>query len=68
MEATIKILALDSMVGDGFVYAKGGTYDAPESRARELVRAGLAEYAGSANTEIETAESVKAKTRVTRKK
>ncbi len=42
MSATIKIRALDSMVGNDFSYAKGGIYDAPEERAKDLIRGGLA--------------------------
>ncbi len=42
MSATIKIRALDSCVGNDFVYSKGGTYDAPEERAKDLIRGGLA--------------------------
>lgn len=69
MSATMKIRALDSMVGEGFVYAKGGIYDAPEARAKELVRAGLAEYAGpAAAKQIETPEQKTEKPYITRGK
>lgn len=40
--ATIKIQVLDSLVGTDFTYPKGLIVDAPEERAKELVRAGLA--------------------------
>ncbi len=42
MVETIKIRALDSMVGNDFTYAKGGVYDAPAERAKDLIRGGLA--------------------------
>ena len=41
----IKIRVLDSCVGTDFVYAKGGIYDAPDERAKDLIKGGLAELA-----------------------
>jgi len=34
-------------VGQDFVYAAGGIYDAPDDRAADLVQAGHAEYLGT---------------------
>lgn len=58
MSKTIKIIALDSMVGNDFVYGKGGTYDAPEERAKDLVKAGLAVLASPAKPENAMAKPI----------
>ena len=55
MEGTIKIQALDSMVGNDFVYGKGGIYDVPEDRAKDLIKAGLAIAVSPAKQGKETA-------------
>ena len=39
---TIKIKLLDSVAGTDYSYGKGGTYDAPEDRAKDLIKGGLA--------------------------
>ena len=67
MNSLIEIRALDSCVGNEFVYAKGGVYFAPEDRAKDLVKAGLAELVNPAKPGIETAAVAK-NTIQTRKK
>jgi hypothetical protein len=58
MSKTIKIIALDSMVGNDFVYNKGGEYDAPEDRAKDLVKAGLAKLASPAKPDNAMAKPI----------
>lgn len=63
--ATIKITLLESCAGNDYSYGKGGTYDAPEERAKDLIKGGLAIPAGPP-IKAETATAKQAKE--TRKK
>ena len=51
----MKIRILQGCAGVGFAYGKGGVYDVPEERAKDLIRGGLA----APYLDIETPEGKK---------
>ena len=58
MSKLIKIQVIDSCAGRDYTYQKGGTYDAPEDRAKDLLKAGLAVLAGPAKPENAMAKPI----------
>jgi len=60
---TLKIRITCSVVGTAYSYAKNSVHDAPEERAKDLVKAGYAELVDQPKEERVTAENSKRETR-----